>query len=319
MRHSKLTPSSRGSTRRPPVRSSPATNDNTNASPFKIPTDGVTFITDQLSSFTFKSDLQQSCEVMAAVASASEPALVFNLSPLPNHQKVRFKSVLNYRRLCRKINALLLDPHFAFVNLAFHLGQRHVDEPVVKRRRNYTQESFETARFSGIARIEHVVTDSFDHTWFKWPKSYQIVYARSALHGMQSFVCNVHGTALTAHGVLGKIPKAIGLLTNLVELKLPNGILTGAIPKEIGKLKFLETLALYKNRLTGEIPPELGNCRLLKELNLSGNCLVGRVPAEIVALEELRLVALDGNQLSGKAPVFVKKSRVYLSGNNFES
>ncbi|CAN0066951.1 unnamed protein product, partial [Ectocarpus sp. 12 AP-2014] len=47
----------------------------------------------------------------------------------------------------------------------------------------------------------------------------------------------------------------------------------GPIPKELGDLGELKELRLYDNSLTGPIPPELGNLSALQKLDLSGPSL----------------------------------------------
>ncbi|MCY3545020.1 MAG: hypothetical protein OXH22_13430 [Chloroflexi bacterium] len=105
-----------------------------------------------------------------------------------------------------------------------------------------------------------------------------------------------------SHGLYGVIPPQLGSLSNLEDLVLTDGKLTGGIPPELGKLSKLERLSVEYNQLTGEIPPELGALKNLNTLSVYYNQLTGEIPSELGNLSNLRYLNLYGNEL-GCVPV----------------
>ena len=78
--------------------------------------------------------------------------------------------------------------------------------------------------------------------------------------------------------------------------------LNGRIPPALGRLSQLVSLALNRNRLTGPVPPELGKLTNLKRLVLSFNALSGPIPPELQGLEKLTLLRITGNALDRPYP-----------------
>ena len=107
---------------------------------------------------------------------------------------------------------------------------------------------------------------------------------------------------LSKSGLNGRIPPALGRLSQLVSLALNRNRLTGPVPSELGTLTNLERLVLSFNALTGPIPPELGKLSHLRELWLKYNRLSGPVPPELQRLEKLTLLRLTGNDLDRPYP-----------------
>ena len=107
---------------------------------------------------------------------------------------------------------------------------------------------------------------------------------------------------LVRSGLNGRIPPALGRLSELVSLALNRNRLTGPVPPELGKLTKLERLVLSFNALGGPIPPELGELSHLGELWLKNNRLSGPVPPELQGLEKLTLLRITGNDLDRPYP-----------------
>ena len=107
---------------------------------------------------------------------------------------------------------------------------------------------------------------------------------------------------LVRSGLNGRVPPALGRLSELVSLALNRNRLTGPVPPELGKLTNLKRLVLSFNALSGPIPPELGKLSQLRELWLKNNRLSGPVPSELQGLEKLTLLRITGNDLDRPYP-----------------
>ena len=55
----------------------------------------------------------------------------------------------------------------------------------------------------------------------------------------------------------GTIPKEIGLLSSVRDIRIRNNLLSGTIPDEIGNMAKLISLMLNNNQLTGNVNPQL--------------------------------------------------------------
>ncbi|KAJ4832419.1 hypothetical protein Tsubulata_051103 [Turnera subulata] len=110
------------------------------------------------------------------------------------------------------------------------------------------------------------------------------------------------GTGLSGSpGLAGSLSPAISNLTELTQLVLYPGLVTGPIPPLLGRR--LRLISLTSNRLTGPIPPSLSSLPLLHTLDLSHNQLTGSIPAPLwSALPQLRVLILSSNQLAGHLP-----------------
>lgn len=89
--------------------------------------------------------------------------------------------------------------------------------------------------------------------------------------------------------IAGKIPPAIGDLTELRNLEISDSDLTGEIPPEIVKLTKLRQLELYNNSLTGKLPRGFGSLTNLTRVDASMNYLEGDL-SELRSLTNLSRV-----------------------------
>lgn len=64
--------------------------------------------------------------------------------------------------------------------------------------------------------------------------------------------------------------------------------LNGSIPKEMGSMRSLLELRVRENKLAGKIPPLLGNMRSLQTLDLTCNVLQGHIPDSMGDMTDLR-------------------------------
>ncbi|KAK9028596.1 hypothetical protein V6N11_025750 [Hibiscus sabdariffa] len=106
----------------------------------------------------------------------------------------------------------------------------------------------------------------------------------------------------------GKIPPAIGGLTELVNLELEYNHLSGEIPVEISNLRKLWQLELYNNNLTGKLPVGLRNLTKLENFDASTNNLEGDI-SEVGYLNNLVSLHLFKNRFSGEVPSLLGEFR----------
>ncbi|KAL3332507.1 hypothetical protein AABB24_032864 [Solanum stoloniferum] len=112
------------------------------------------------------------------------------------------------------------------------------------------------------------------------------------------------GTGLSdSPGLAGTLSPAISNLSELTQLVLFTGIVTGPVPDQIGTLKKLSVISLTNNRLTGSIPTSIFTLPNLHTLDLSHNQLTGTIPGSISELSSLKVVVLGSNKISGEIPI----------------
>lgn len=111
------------------------------------------------------------------------------------------------------------------------------------------------------------------------------------------------GTGLSdSPGLAGTLSPALSNLTELTQLILFPGFVTGPIPPQLSLLSDLRVLSLSHNRLTGPIPPSITALQSLHTLDLSFNQLSGSIPPSIRDLRQLKVLVLSTNRLSGQMP-----------------
>ncbi|CAM8955062.1 unnamed protein product [Rhodiola kirilowii] len=96
--------------------------------------------------------------------------------------------------------------------------------------------------------------------------------------------------------------------------------LDGFLSPAIGKLTELKELSLPDNNLVDRIPLEIVDCRKLEILNLKNNLFTGSVTTQLSSLTRLTTVDLSSNQLSGHLTFLTQLTNlvnVTLSDNRF--
>jgi hypothetical protein len=122
--------------------------------------------------------------------------------------------------------------------------------------------------------------------------------------------------------VRGAIPHALFGLTRLNVLDLSGTYLEGTIPSAIVMLSNLRHLVLSNRRIIGSLPPELWLLTDLNLLQLSGNLIDGTLSDSIGALSKLQWLVFDSNRLlSGVIPSTIgsltRLTNLSLRGNSF--
>ncbi|KAK4394871.1 Leucine-rich repeat receptor-like serine/threonine/tyrosine-protein kinase SOBIR1 [Sesamum angolense] len=144
-----------------------------------------------------------------------------------------------------------------------------------------------------------------------------------------SYVLRVTRLVFESQQLKGRLSPAIGQLSELKELSLPNNLLVGQIPAQIVDCQKLEVLNLGNNRFSGNIPSGLsslirlrvldlsanrftGNLKFLKyfpnleKLNLADNMFAGKVPVSLRSFRNLRFINLSGNERIPKRYIFAE-------------
>lgn len=124
---------------------------------------------------------------------------------------------------------------------------------------------------------------------------------------------------LSENGFSGNIPKNIGKIPELVELKFSQNKLSGEIPYEISLCKKLVSIDLSHNQLTGKIPASLSDMPVLGFLDLSVNQLIGEIPKRLGNVGSLVQVNVSYNHFHGSLPLtgaFIAINPGAVSGNH---
>ncbi|XP_027345855.1 leucine-rich repeat receptor-like serine/threonine-protein kinase BAM2 [Abrus precatorius] len=100
----------------------------------------------------------------------------------------------------------------------------------------------------------------------------------------------------------GSLPSSIASLTELTQLILYPGIVTGPIPPQLAQLTKLRVISLPSNRFTGTIPSTFSSLQNLHTLDLSHNQLAGSIPPSLTELPQLKVLILASNSLTGALP-----------------
>lgn len=166
---------------------------------------------------------------------------------------------------------------------------------------------------SALYEIKNTLTDipsssPFFSTWnFKSPdpcSSFAGITCTAVNSGRRRITSLTLGTGLSdSRGLAGSLPASLSNLTELTQLILFPGVVTGPIPSQVGSLKKLRVISLTNNRLTGPIPTTISSLSNLHTLDLSYNQLTGSVPPNIkTGLPKLKVLVLSSNRLAGHLP-----------------
>ncbi|PIN24399.1 Serine/threonine protein kinase [Handroanthus impetiginosus] len=134
-----------------------------------------------------------------------------------------------------------------------------------------------------------------------------------------NFSSSLEKLDLSNSRIKGRIPKAIGNITNLAFLYMDNNEFTGFVPFTIEGLKNLQLLRLGGNKLSGPIPDGICHLPNLGELTLSKNKLYGPLPACLGNVTSLRYLNLDSNGLNSSISPTIGRLKDLLEFNLFSN
>jgi hypothetical protein len=153
------------------------------------------------------------------------------------------------------------------------------------------------------------------------------VFCERRLSNNHTYELRVTRLVFKSQRLTGFLSPAIGRLSELKELSVPNNQLVDQVPSQIVDCRKLEILNLQSNQFSGEIPSELSSLiRLrvldlasnrfsgdlgflkyfpnLENLSLADNLFTGKIPPSIRSFRNLRFFNFSGNQfLEGSAPL----------------
>ena len=121
------------------------------------------------------------------------------------------------------------------------------------------------------------------------------------IEGPEAFQ-NIKALGFKDEEVEGKIPAAIGELTELRYLFLSGNHLSGEIPAELFTLSKLENIDLTENDYAGSIPEGFGTMASLAHLSLRGNAFTGTIPSDLFSDTRITFLDVSDNHLSGAIP-----------------
>ncbi|KAL1534741.1 Leucine-rich repeat receptor-like serine threonine tyrosine-protein kinase [Salvia divinorum] len=134
-----------------------------------------------------------------------------------------------------------------------------------------------------------------------------------------SYVLRVVGIVIESQQLDGKISTAIGQLSELKELSLPNNQISNQIPPQIIHCHKLEVLILGNNLLSGNVPAGFSSLIRLRILDLSSNKFAGDLQF-LKHFPNLEKLNLANNKFAGKVPISMRGFRnlrfINVSGNS---
>ncbi|KAM7483125.1 hypothetical protein LguiB_007708 [Lonicera macranthoides] len=134
------------------------------------------------------------------------------------------------------------------------------------------------------------------------------------------YVLRVTRLVFNSQQLIGFLSPAIGQLSELKELSLPNNYLVDQIPPQIVDCRKLEILDLRNNLFSGQVPSELSSLVRLRVLELSSNKFSGNLNF-LKYFPNLEKLSLSNNMFTGKVPASLRSFRnlrfFNISGNSF--
>jgi hypothetical protein len=139
----------------------------------------------------------------------------------------------------------------------------------------------------------------------------------------------VTGVSLKANNLKGKLPDAIGNLTELEAFDIQGGrpedyhgcvgndLQNNSIPESLYTLKKLSDLNLEYTCTAGKLSKNIGNLKEMVSLQLHGNFIAGSIPQEVEGMSKIQTFKLGRNPFSGELPLIKTFSEVVQFNCNF--
>lgn len=99
-----------------------------------------------------------------------------------------------------------------------------------------------------------------------------------------------------------KMPQSIGLLSDLITMKLNTNSIHGDIPDEWWNLTKLEIFHLFDNDFVGSIPTAIGGFSSLQDLQLQDSLMSGVLPTQLGNLTKLESLRIYNARFTGIIP-----------------
>ncbi|XP_074327279.1 leucine-rich repeat receptor-like serine/threonine/tyrosine-protein kinase SOBIR1 [Apium graveolens] len=134
----------------------------------------------------------------------------------------------------------------------------------------------------------------------------------------ESYVFRVTRIIFDSKKLAGILSPAIGKLSELKELSLPNNQLIDQVPAQIVECKNLEILNLHNNQFSGEVPSGISSLSRLRILDLCFNEFSGELDF-LKYFPDMEKLDLCNNMFSGEVPIslrsFTNLRSFNISGN----
>ncbi|KAF2314136.1 hypothetical protein GH714_023634 [Hevea brasiliensis] len=146
------------------------------------------------------------------------------------------------------------------------------------------------------------------------------VFCERRLSNNNTYVLKITRLIFKSQRLTGFLSPAVGHLSELKELSLPNNQLVDQLPPQIVDCKKLEILDLGNNQFCGEVPFELSKLLRLRILDLSNNKFSGNL-SFLKQFPNLERLSLANNLFTGIVPKSIRSFRNLqffdFSGNSF--
>uniref|UniRef100_A0A2P2KBK6 Leucine-rich repeat transmembrane protein kinase n=1 Tax=Rhizophora mucronata TaxID=61149 RepID=A0A2P2KBK6_RHIMU len=146
------------------------------------------------------------------------------------------------------------------------------------------------------------------------------VFCERRISSNNTYVLKITRLVFKSQRLTGFLSPAIGRLTEVKVLSLPNNQLFEHVPPQIVNCKKLEVLELGNNQFSGEVPPQLSSLVRLRVLDLSFNLFQGNL-SFLKHFPNLETLSLANNHFTGKVPKSIRSFRNLqyfdFSGNSF--
>ncbi|GLU18491.1 hypothetical protein SLE2022_347880 [Rubroshorea leprosula] len=134
------------------------------------------------------------------------------------------------------------------------------------------------------------------------------VFCERRLSNNNTYLLKVTRIVFNSQALNGFLSQAIGRLSELRELSLPNNHLLDRLSPQIVDCKKLEILDLQNNQFSGEIPSNLSSLIRLRVLDISSNKFSGKL-SFLQYFPNLERLSVANNLFSGKIPPSVRSFR----------